>query len=242
MESQAELRCASTGSSGNAYALVIDNEILLLDAGARIADIKKMCDWKISSIAGALITHKHRDHAASVDALENMGIVTVKPYCRHESKQIKLGSFHIKSFELTTLDGSWTHTDANGDPCPIYGFLIEHSKLGKLLYVTDTELIKWRFKGLNHILLGVNYDASKLDYSEVKSVHVAKGHMSVQTACSFLNANNNKGLQNIIICHLSADNAQADEFVKVIQENAPQAAVRAIKKGEKIELESDCPF
>ena len=87
-----------------------------------------------------------------------MGIPILAPYLGDSCKSMNMGEFTVKPFDLTTIDGSWTHTDANGEPCPIYGFLITHPEMGRMLYITDCELIKWKFKGINHILLGVNYD------------------------------------------------------------------------------------
>ena len=50
----------STGSTGNSYYIKSDNgEILLLDAGIPIADIKRGIDYEVGSVVGCLITHKH---------------------------------------------------------------------------------------------------------------------------------------------------------------------------------------
>lgn len=55
-----KLGCAGTGSKGNAYFLQADNsEILLLDAGLPIGDIKKMVNYDIANVVGCVITHSH---------------------------------------------------------------------------------------------------------------------------------------------------------------------------------------
>lgn len=49
-----------TGSTGNSYYIKSDNgEILLLDAGIPVADIKRGIDYEIGSVIGCVITHKH---------------------------------------------------------------------------------------------------------------------------------------------------------------------------------------
>lgn len=53
------LRTISTGSNGNSYALINDNEILLLDLGVSVKDIKQNIDFRISDVVGCLVTHKH---------------------------------------------------------------------------------------------------------------------------------------------------------------------------------------
>jgi glyoxylase-like metal-dependent hydrolase (beta-lactamase superfamily II) len=50
----------ATGSTGNSYYIKSDNgEILLLDAGIPIADIKRGIGYEVGSVVGCLITHKH---------------------------------------------------------------------------------------------------------------------------------------------------------------------------------------
>ena len=54
------LRTIATGSSGNSHALISrTGEILLLDLGVSEKTVKKVVDWKISNIVGAIVTHKH---------------------------------------------------------------------------------------------------------------------------------------------------------------------------------------
>lgn len=53
------LKTIATGSSGNSYALMNDKEILLLDLGVSERIIKKAIDYRVSDIAGCLVTHKH---------------------------------------------------------------------------------------------------------------------------------------------------------------------------------------
>ena len=56
---QVLLRNIATGSSGNAYALINDNEILLLDLGVSTKEIKKSIDFRVSDIVGCVVSHKH---------------------------------------------------------------------------------------------------------------------------------------------------------------------------------------
>ena len=54
-----KLKCCGTRSKGNSYALMSQNETLILDAGMGIKDIKKMCDWNVKNIVGCIISHEH---------------------------------------------------------------------------------------------------------------------------------------------------------------------------------------
>lgn len=55
-----KLKCISTGSSGNCYTLTSNSgEILILDCGIPIKEIKKGLNWNIRGIKGMTITHAH---------------------------------------------------------------------------------------------------------------------------------------------------------------------------------------
>ena len=239
------LKCLGSSSAGNCYLLTSDSgETLILDCGIPIKEVKKGLDWNIKDVVGVLCTHKHLDHSKSLDDLKKMSIPAFAPYQRIYNKK-NYGGFTIYPFPLQTLDGNWTHTDANGELCPIYGFLITHKEMGKMLYITDTELIKWRFKDINHILLGVDYDKDLVDKdNDPKTKHVFRGHLSIDTACDFVKANHSDSLQNVIMCHLSSENADSDSFIEKMKKVAYGANVDVAVAGKSWDLKnpSECPF
>lgn len=53
------LKCISSGSKGNAYALQGKDEILLLECGKSFIEVKKAIDWQILKIKGCLLSHEH---------------------------------------------------------------------------------------------------------------------------------------------------------------------------------------
>lgn len=239
-----KLKCIATGSSGNCYLLQADNgETLILDCGIPIKEIKKGLDWNIKDVVGVLCTHQHSDHNKSLKDFINMGIPVFAPYLSLESMKMET-EFNIRMFDLTTIDGSWTHTNADGTPCPIYGFLITHKEMGRMLYITDCELIKWKFRDINHILLGVNYDKDLVDTDNPKANHVFRGHLSIDTACDFVKANDSDSLQNVIMCHLSSENADKDSFIAKMKNAVNGANVDVAEQGKSWSLNnpSKCPF
>ena len=240
------LKCLGSSSAGNCYLLTSNSrETLILDCGIPIKEIKKGLNWNIMGIQGTVCTHCHSDHSLSLSELRNIGINVFYPSVDPNVGVVNFGNFRVQSFDLTTLDGRWTHTNADGSECPCCGFLITHKEMGRMIYATDTELIKWKFKDINHILLGVNYDKDLIDNEDSAKVnHVYRGHMSIDTACDFVKANNSKNLQNVIMCHLSKDNAEPDLFIKKMQKVAPQANVYVARKGLEVELRraDECPF
>lgn len=239
------LKCLGSSSAGNCYLLTSNSgETLILDCGIPIKEIKKGLNWNVKDVVGAICTHQHQDHSKSVADIRNMGIRVFNPALDIFLDVVHFGNFTIRPFDLTTVDGRWTHTNADGTECPCYGFLITHKEMGKLLYITDTELIKWRFKDINHILLGVNYDKDLVDTDNPKANHVFRGHLSIDTACDFVRANYSDSLQNVIMCHLSSENSDKDSFIAKMKNAVNVANVDVAVAGKSWDLKnpSECPF
>lgn len=239
------LKCIGSGSSGNCYILTCGNEKLILDAGLPIKVIKQGLDFNLSNVVGICVTHVHSDHSKSVSDFEKCGIDVWQPYLEEKKVHKKqFGGFTVQNFDLTDISGNWMHTNADGTECPCYGFLISHKELGRMLYITDTELIKWKFKGINHILLGVNYDKDLLDNeNQSKRNHVYRGHLSIDTACEFVKCNSDS-LETVIMCHLSDSNSDVDSFIGKMKKVVSRANVCVAERGLEIDLrnKNECPF
>lgn len=219
------MKCLGSSSSGNCYLLSHNNEVLILDAGIPIKDIKRALNWQLGGIQGVLCTHGHLDHSKVVKDFDNMGI----PVFSHkdmeidfegeheERKYIRYGNFDINAFALTDKNGKFMHTNNDGSECPCYGFLIEHEDMGKMLYITDTELVKWRFSGISHILISCNYQKKYISDS-AKRNHVLRGHMELETVKDFIRANKSNTLRTVILCHMSSDSIDCSFAKKQIEE------------------------
>ena len=204
-----KLRCLGSGSSGNCYILENDSEALVIEAGLPFMVGKKALDFNISKIVGVVISHSHGDHAKYAGEYEKAGIPVFRPYESEMERQVRsYGEFVIRSFPLV-------------HDVPCYGFLICHPETGKVLYASDTEYIKYRFRNLNHILIECNYSKELIPEDAVNRSHVMTGHMELQTTLDFLRTNNNPNLRSVILLHISARNSDPDEFVaetgKVVQ-------------------------
>ena len=137
-----------------------------------------------------------------------------------------MGKFRIKDFALTDKIGNFKHTNPDGSECPCYGFYISHKDIGSMVYISDTELVKWNFKKqkLNHILLEANYSDDLIDNEAVNYSHVMRGHMSLQTALDFISTNDNPNLRTVCLLHLSASNSDADLFIQKTRETVKYGA------------------
>lgn len=227
------LKCLGSGSHGNCWLLMNDKECLILDAGIAMKEVKVALNFNLKKIAGVCVTHSHLDHSLTARAFEKMGISVFKPYESEMSRQVRTyGGFVIRSFDL----------EHNGVPC--HGFQVTHDDIGKLLYVTDTEYVRWSFKKLEveHIIVEANYAAPFIDQTIPNYEHKLRGHQSLDAACLFLCHNNSHQLKNVILAHLGAESSDSDYFISEVQKvvNCP---VYIGRKGLVVGLKkTDCPF
>ena len=204
-----KLIVAGSGSSGNSYILTNGEEALVLDAGLPFMTVKKALDFNVRCIKGVVVTHSHGDHAKYAREYEEVGIPVWKPYEDENLRQSRqLGSFTIRSFEAV-----------HNVPC--VGYLIQHEEIGRMLYVTDTEYVPFRFKGLSTMLIEMNYSDEYIDRNAVKFRHVLQGHLEKQTALDCIRANMNENLVHIILCHLSPDGSNEIEFMEAVKGIVP---------------------
>lgn len=226
-----KLHCLDSGSSGNCYILENKTEALIIEAGISFKEVKIALDFNISKIVGVIASHIHSDHSKAVSEYEKAGIPVFKPFESEMERQVrKYGEFVIKSFPLV-------------HDVPCFGFLVCHPECGRVLYISDTEYVKYRFKNLSNILVEANYSKDLLSESgeaAEKRNHVLSGHMEIGTTCEFLRVNQNLELRNVMLLHLSEYNADSDKF-RDMASRVVDCPVYIAKKGLEVDL-SFCPF
>lgn len=147
----------------------------------------------------------------------------------------KGAEFKIQAFPNQSKDGHWFHGNNDGTECPCYGFYVQHPDIGSLVYITDTECVRWRFGEVNHILAEANYSKDLVSDIPEKRKHVLTGHMEIGTTCEFLKVNRNHVLRNVILLHLSEESADAKDF-KARAEKLVKCPVYVANKGLEVSL------
>lgn len=219
------LKCLGSGSSGNCYILENEMEALVIEAGLPFKEVKRALGFNVRKIVGALIGHSHKDHSKYILEYEQAGIRVFKPYELEFKVTKKFGNFTIRCFDLI-------------HDVPCYGFYIEHPEIGKMIYASDTEYIKYRFKNLDHIICECNYSKEFIDNDSPNYAHVLQGHMSLQTCKEFIKANKSSELRNIILCHISDNNGNPDIFLHEIKEVVTSDVnVYVVEKGMQCSLD-----
>lgn len=217
----------ASSSKGNCYRITDGSTPLLLECGISFKDIQKGLSFKISEIAGCLISHEHHDHCkaakdvirAGIDCYMTLGTKEALNIDGHRIKiikpkmQFKVGTWIILPFE--------TQHDAQ-EPL---GFLLANQYGEKLLYATDTYYIRYRFQGLTHIMVECNYSLDVLRANVEAGMiepalkdRILKSHFSLEHVKDFLRANDLSQVREIWLLHLSDGNSDAERFKREIQE------------------------
>lgn len=238
-----KLNVLGSGSSGNCYILENDEEALIIEAGLPFMEVKKALNFNVMKIKAVLITHDHGDHRKYWFEYVRAGIPVFEPFkLDGSSLEFDNSQFRVMAFENQDKSGRWLHNNGDGSECPCYGFCIMHTDIGSLVYATDTEYVRWRFKGVNHILCEANYDMQFVDRDEPNYEHRLRGHMSLPTALDFISTNDNPALRNVVLIHLSDKCGDPAVFQKRAKEVLKyDTDVYVAHKGLEISLDL-CPF
>ncbi|CAM3709721.1 MBL fold metallo-hydrolase [Cohnella lubricantis] len=220
------IKSFGSSSAGNCYWISDGRSELLLEAGLRFADIRKALDFRVSRLAGCLISHEHGDHSKSAKDLMKAGVTVYASQGTFDSLKI---SGHrarpVRSKEQFTV-GSWTVMpfDVEHDVDEPIGFLMTNHDGDKLAFLTDTYYCRYTFSGITHLMVECNYSLRILDENIAAGrVHPAmrprllRSHFSLENVKDFLRANDLSQLQEIYLLHLSDSNSDEALFKREIQ-------------------------
>lgn len=215
--------------------------------------VKKALDWNIAKISACLVSHKHQDHSKHLPEVVKCGIkvlaldevfdrLTDRSFCKSIEPMhgYRIGGFKVLAFALN-------HANNDRTPCPCLGFLIEHRELGKLLFVTDTMMLRYKFDHIDHIMIEANYEDEILDYNIEHGVteqwqkpRLLASHLEIKQTCKILQRPELASVQNIILLHLSSRNSDPQLFERLAQE-ATGKPVYIARPGLTLEL-STTPY
>lgn len=217
-----KLHVLATGSKGNCYVLRSrSGESLIIDCGIKAQKIKEFFDFDLSKVVGCLVTHEHKDHSLSMNEIATAG---VEIYTNRATSKLLNASHRGNEFAVKDqrfipqqigpfkVHPFWVKHDV---PCT--GFVIVHPECGNLLFMTDTYYCPYTFEGLNNIIIEANYSEDVIKKytgteKEFLKDRIYNSHMSFETCCNFLLANDLSDVRNIVLIHLSDSNSDAYLF------------------------------
>lgn len=219
-----EIKVLASSSKGNCYYITDGETPLLLECGISWKLIQQGLGFDID-VQGCLVSHEHKDHSKSVNDVTKAGIdvymtegtIKATGATGHRIQQIKAGS----QFTI----GTWTILPfkTEHDCAEPVGYLLGNGK-DKLLFATDTFYLRYRFNGLNYILIECNYAEDILKANVDAGIvpvdlknRIIKSHFSLDNVKEFLKANDLSKVQEIYLIHLSDDSSDADKFKREVQ-------------------------
>ena len=221
-----DIKTIASGSTGNCYRITDGKTVLMIECGIQFKKIREAFSFKLSDVAACLITHEHKDHCKAVKDLFTTGIDCYMS--EGTAKALRLSGHRLKTVKpLKTFEvGTWkimpfqTQHDC-ADPI---GFLLANSDNDKLLFATDTYYIKYRFKGLTHIVIECNY-LKKLLQENIDSGRVSaamknrilESHFELENVKEFFRANDLSMVEQIHLIHISSGNGDPELFKSEIQ-------------------------
>lgn len=221
------IKTLASSSAGNSYRITDGSTPLLLEAGIPFKLIKQRLNFQTSTLAGCLISHSHNDHCRAVPDVIKAGIDC---YMSQETAAAIGVSGHrvkIVQEQQQFQVGTWTVLSfATQHDCPgSLGFLLANQAGEKLLFATDTYYVRYRFNGLNVIMIECNYAADILQANVESGLvtveqknRLIQSHFSLEHVKEFLTANDLSQVRSIHLLHLSGDNSDAGRFKREIQE------------------------
>jgi phosphoribosyl 1,2-cyclic phosphodiesterase len=220
------IKVIATGSRGNCYHITDGETALLIEAGIPIKKIKEGTGFKLGKVAGCLITHEHQDHGKAAKDVAKCGVDIYTS--KGTADALGLEGHRIKTVQSKQKFniGSWIILpfDTEHDAAEPLGFLLAAKTGERVLFATDTYFLRYKFKGLTHIMIECNYDAGTLEENvragavhPVQAKRLLKSHFSIDNLLNFFAANDLSKVEEIYLIHTSGTNAGPD-FKKRVQE------------------------
>lgn len=221
-----DIQPLGSSSAGNAYRVTDGQTALLLEAGLRYKDIQRALEFRMSDIAGCLISHDHGDHSKAAKDVMKAGI---NIYTGQDTADALGLSGHrlrpVVARQQFTI-GTWAILpfEVEHDAAEPLGFLLANQAGDKLLFATDTYYVRYRFSGLTHIMVECNYSIQILNENivagrvpAVMKKRLLRSHFSLENVKDFLRANDLQRVQEIWLLHLSDNNSDEELFKREVQ-------------------------
>lgn len=219
-----KLIISGSSSQGNSYALQSDSgEILLIEAGIPLKEVKRAIGYKTSKVVGCITSHVHGDHAkyipeylkAGISVSSNDEVAEKYPGVDTMSENItfRFGNFGGTPFEVQ-------HDAKN------FGYLIHEPSYGTIFFATDCYNLHFCIQGCKTYLAECNYSDAILDKAVAEGKtprsqadRVRLSHMSLEHAVSWLqDCKAEQSAHQIILIHGSARHLDPTKAVNKFQQ------------------------
>lgn len=216
-----------SGSGGNAFALLHDGALLLLDAGFSVRELDRRlreAGIDAGALAAVVVSHEHGDHAAGATKLARRHDVPL--LCSMGTWQglagggdpcdwLSIGSRGAVTVGPFTVSACPTSHDAN-EPVALGVVLPDGCSLG---LATDlgrpTQAVRWFLRERHCLVLEANHDPALLrdcGYPASVQDRIAgpSGHLSNHDCAALLEELHHDALHTVVLAHLSQRSNSVD--------------------------------
>lgn len=246
-----KIKSFGSGSSGNGYLLDDGHSQLLIECGINFKKVMQAMNFDMSNVEACLITHEHTDHCqftdqmlkdTSIDVYATRGTnAAIRDYF-YDKKNKSLDSYRFNHFVIkdshknnsetnipiyqTEKIGTWfvTPFHVHHDATEPVGFLIDNIDGDRLVFVTDTYYVNYKFPNVTHLMVEMNYSRevfASLDkdnsFQSILQSRVAKSHFEFSNSLDFIKSNTGPKLQEVWLLHLSSKNSDKKMFLEATQ-------------------------
>ena len=223
-----DIKVFGSGSSGNGYLIYDGRSQILIECGVKFELVKRKMKFDLSKVAGMVISHEHGDHSKEIKKV--LGTTAIDIYASAGT----LNALNVPKFRANVLNigksvqiGTWTVIpfDVVHDAAEPMGFIFENASKERLLFVTDTRLLHYKFKNITHMMVEANYSMKILiekyshgDLDEMLKNRIIRSHFEFENSKSFIKLNSSEKLQVVWLLHLSDSNSDEELFKREVQE------------------------
>ncbi len=223
-----DIKVFGSGSSGNGYLIDDGRSQILIECGVKFELVKRRMKFDLSRVAGMCISHEHMDHSKEIQKVLKTTAIDIF------ASAGTLNALNVPKFRANVLNigqsvqiGTWTVIpfDVVHDAAEPMGFIFENASNERLLFVTDTRLLHYKFKNITHMMVEANYSMKILiekyshgDLADMLKNRIIRSHFEFENSKSFIKLNSSEKLQVVWLLHLSDSNSDEELFKREVQE------------------------
>jgi phosphoribosyl 1,2-cyclic phosphodiesterase len=242
-----DIHVLGSSSKGNCIYVNCGDANFLLDCGLTLKQTKlklHQIGIPLSQINYVFVTHEHIDHIRCLKQLVDEYNIKVVASSGTLNK-IKLPSSNVINIkdgqEIKIKNLTVSAKKVNHDATEPLCYSITNSMAEKLLYLTDCGMAKYlKYRNHDVYIIEANYSLDRLELNyETNKIHRVQyeralsglGHLNLDETIEFLERNIGEDTQEIILSHLSSDNADKESFKQKTKQRLSFSNVHIAEEG-----------
>ena len=229
------IQVVNTGSDGNC-CVIHDSygNALLLDLGVSMEAVLKALNYHVECVKGALISHRHVDHARYIPAFIRSG---VKVYVNNDTWAMYPDATMLRmKFNVGDAFTIRTCEVEHNVPCNL--FLIDTKDNIRILYITDTNRATVLFKNVDYLIIECNHDMETIVDTAMETGNGTASqyynHLSLEKCVDYIAHMDKGNLKGILLWHSSSSNLNKERAIREVKEASGIDNVWLAKRDLKI--------